>query len=260
MYGLNCLNFNIFSGCEFHGVGKACRFCSVSSTVSKDVPIEVIKKPSDLAEVCQMATNMDDPEYIIITGGSHINGDKEFDTQIKVIEAIQDHLPWDGRIKGNVSMMPPKDMGKLRQLYDLGVDNPSFNIEVWPRENFEYFCSGKSQYVGFDHILKSLDELVKYYGPGMVWSNFVAGLVPIDDMKKGFLYMAEHGIIPGANLYHAEVGSKIGNSIGTLSKDYVIELYSYAAELYNKFGYKPFFNTGILRNSLSNEFYEGLLS
>lgn len=156
-------------------------------------------------------------------------------------------------------MMPPKNMERLKELYDNGVDNPSFNIEVWPHSAFSHFCPGKEMYVGFDHVISSLKKLVEFYGPGMVWSNFVAGLVPIEDMKDGFRYMAENGIIPGANIYHAEVRSVIGNSLGVIDTDYVKQLYSYAAELYHKYGFKPFFDASVLRNSLANEFYEGLL-
>ena len=259
MYGLNCLNFNIYSGCEFQNCGKGCRFCSVAATVDRENPVVVKKNAEKLAEICKMASEYDSIDYIIITGGSYIDSDKEFDNHLNVIKAVRNHLPWNGSVKGNVSMMPPKNRDKLIQLYENGVENPSFNMEVWPQTAFEYFCPGKSMYVGFDHILGSLKQLVTYYGPGKVWSNFVAGLVPINEMKDGFNFMAQNGIIPGANIYHAEVKSAIGNSIGRIDHDYVRELYSYAAELYVKYGYKPFFNASVLRNSLANEFYEGLL-
>ena len=89
----------------------------------------------------------------------------------------------------------------------------------------------------------------------MVWSNFVAGIIPLSDIKEGFKFMAEHGIVPGANIYHAEVGSSIGKSMGTIDENYIRDLYSYAAELYHKFGYKPYFDAAVLRNSLANEFF-----
>ncbi len=259
MYGLNCLNFNLYSGCEFQNSGKGCRFCSVKATVDKDNPIQVKKAPEKLAEICQMASANDILNYIIITGGSYINSDHEFDMHIRTIKAIREYLPWNGRIKGNVSMMPPKNTVRLKELYDNGVDNPSFNIEVWPHSAFSYFCPGKEMYVGFEHIIESLKKLVEFYGPGKVWSNFVAGLVPLEDMIDGFRFMAENGIIPGANIYHAEVSSIIGNSLGAIDTDYIRRLYSFAAELYHKFGYKPFFDASVLRNSLANEFYEGLI-
>ncbi len=257
MYGLNCLNFNIFSGCEFYDKGKGCKFCSVKATVKKDDPVEIIKTPSELADVCELATKYDDLNYIIITGGSHLDSDEEFDAHMDVIKAIRYKLPWGGKIKGNVSMMPPKTMSKLRELYDNGVENPSFNLEVWPKSNFEKICPGKNTYVGFDHIVDSLLYLEKIYGPGKVWSNFVAGIVPLEDLKAGFKFMAEHGIVPGANIYHAEVGSCIGKSLGTIDEEYVLELYRYAAKLYREYGYKPFFDASVLRNSLANEVYEG---
>ena len=45
--------------------------------------------------------------------------------------------------------------------------------------------------------------------------------------------------------------------LGKISEEYILELYKYAAELYHKYGYHPFFDAGVLRNSLANEAYEG---
>lgn len=227
MYGLNCLNFNIYSGCEFQDVGLGCRFCSVKSTVARDEPVKVLKSPEELADVCALASKYDKINYIIITGGSYLNREQEFNRHLAVIKAIKNKLPWQGRIKGNVSMLPPPDMTRLKELYDEGVDNPSFNMEVWPKSNFEKICPGKSAYVGFEHIVNSLLYLKDIYGPGQVWSNFVFGIVPMSDIKAGFNFMAEHGIIPGANIYHAEVGSKIGKSLGTISEKSILELYCF---------------------------------
>jgi hypothetical protein len=259
MYGLNCLNFNIYSGCEYHTKKLGCKFCSVQSTVQRDDPVKIKKYPSELSDICHLASTHDTLDYIIITGGSCIDGDKEFDAHLAVIKAIKYKLPWNGRIKGNVSMMPPKSEEKLIELYDNGVDNPSFNMEVWPEAAFDKICPGKSKYVGFNKIINSLKTLVKFYGEGLVWSNFVAGITPLENLKAGFSFMAENGIIPGANIYHAEVDSEIGTSIGRLKKEYIKELYSFSADLYKKHNYKPFFNASVLRNSLANEFYEGLL-
>ena len=121
---------------NFWNVGTGCRVCSVKSTVSGDNPIEVKKSPEELADVCELATKYDDINYIIVTGGSHLNQDEEFQAHLDVIKAIKDKLPWGGKIKGNISMMPPKDLKKLDELYINKVENPSFNMEAWPKENF----------------------------------------------------------------------------------------------------------------------------
>jgi hypothetical protein len=227
--------------------------------VQRDDPVKIKKNAVELADVCRLASEYDNLDYIIITGGSYLDGDKEFSAHIEVIKAIKRNLPWNERIKGNVSMMPPKSMEKLIELYNNGVDNPSFNMEAWPESAFEKICPGKAKYVGFYKILDSLKTLVVYYGAGLVWSNFVAGITPLEDLQAGFTFMAEQGVIPGANIYHAEVNSVLGASSGRLKKEYIAGLYSFAAELYQKYNYKPFFNASVLRNSLANEFYEGLL-
>lgn len=259
MYGLNALNFNLFSDCEFHNTGKGCKFCSVKATVNRKDPVDITKQVQDIVDTCKLAVEHDDVKYILITGGSYLDREYEFERHMQVIRAIRPVLPWDGVIKGNISMMPPNDIKKLKLLHDYGVENPSFNMEVWPISNFSKICPGKHEYVGFDHIVESLLYLEEIYGPGEVWSNFVAGLVPLEDIKEGFKFMAEHGIVPGANLYHAEVGSVIGKSLGIIDEQFILKIFGFAAELYHKHGYKPFFDTGVLRNSLTNEMYEGLL-
>jgi hypothetical protein len=77
--------------------------------------------------------------------------------------------------------------------------------------------------------------------------------------KEGFTAVAERGIIPGANVFHPDVGANLGASVNSPSADYIIELYRHAAYLYRKHDYRPFFDARVLRNSLANEAYEGLL-
>jgi hypothetical protein len=258
-YGATCINFNIYSGCQFYDVKKPCQFCSVQPTQELHRGVVIRKSPRDLADTCALAVQHDRVEWFLATGGSYLNRDAEFDAHIKVIQEVREHLPWKGRLRGNLSLMPPKNLSRLDDLYRLGVDHPSFNLEAWPRGAFERICPGKAEYVGFDHIMAAYDRVVELYGPGRAWCNFVAGLVPLQDQMDGFTAMAERGVIPGANIYHPDVNSPLGDSISSPSEDYIIRLYRHAAELYHRFGYKPFFDSAVLRNSLANEAYEDLL-
>lgn len=258
-YGATCLNFNIYSGCHFYEAAQPCKFCSVQPTQELHGGVVVHKQPADLAEVCQLAVQHDRVEWFLATGGSYLNGDLEFDRHTAVLRAIQPHLPWKGRFRGNLSLMPPKTIERSIELYELGVDHPSFNLEAWPQKAFEAICPGKARYVGFEHIMAAYDYLVGIYGHGRLWCNFVAGLVPLKDQKAGFTAMAERGVVPGANVYHPDVGSPFGSSIPSPDEDYIVELYQHAGALYRKLGYKPFFDATVLRNSLANEAYEGLL-
>ena len=217
------------------------------------------KSAADLADTCALAVQHDRVEWFLATSGSYLDGDVEFEAHIRVLHAVREKLPWGGRLRGNLSLMPPKTLSRLDELHQLGVDHPSFNIEAWPREAFERICPGKAEYVGFDHIFAAYDRVVELYGPGRAWCNFVGGLVPLSDQMNGFTALAERGIIPGANVYHPDVNSPLGNSQSSPSEDYIIRLYRHAAELYHRFGYKPFFDSAVLRNSLANEAYEDLI-
>lgn len=258
-YGATCINFNIYSGCQFFAVDKPCRFCSVQATQQLHEGVVIRKKAEDLAETCRLAVELDQVEWFLATGGSYLNSDTEFDQHVTVLRAVRDHLPWGGRLRGNLALMPPRDLGRLVELFEIGVDHPSFNLEAWPRTAFESICPGKAEYVGFDHIMSAYDRLVDMYGPGRCWCNFVAGLVPIDQQMEGLTALAELGVVPGANVYHPDVGSKLGDSVSSPSEDFIVDLYRHAADLYNKFNYRPFFDSAVLRNSLANEAYEGLL-
>ncbi len=258
-YGATCINFNIYSGCQFYVVGKPCQFCSVQPTQELHKEVVIRKTAADLADTCALAVQHDRVEWFLATGGSYLNGDVEFEAHIQVLRAVREHLPWGGRLRGNLALMPPKTLTRLDELHRLGVDHPSFNLEAWPRDAFERICPGKAEYVGFDHILAAYDRVVELYGPGRAWCNFVGGLVPLADQMDGFTALAERGVIPGANIYHPDVNSPFGNSVSSPSEEYIIRLYRHAAELYHRFGYKPFFDSAVLRNSLANEAYEDLL-
>ncbi len=75
----------------------------------------------------------------------------------------------------------------------------------------------------------------------------------------GFTALAERGVVPGANIYHPEVNSPFGDAIPSPDEDFITRLYRHAANLYHRFGYMPFFDSAVLRNSLANEAYEDLL-
>lgn len=259
-YGRDCLNFNIYSGCEFWEAGVPCKFCSVKPTQLQYGEVEIKKTPKDIEEITKLAFKIENKiDFIIVTGGSYLDGDKEIDKVIPVLKAIRKNIPksWKGVIKGNVALMVPQTIKKLDELMATGIEHPSFNLEVWGEKYFEYICPGKAQYRGWEHILETYKYGVQKYGRGVFWVNFVGGLNNLKVLKKGFSAMAELGVVPGANIFHQDVGSVLGKKRKSPSPEYIIELYKHAAKLYHQYGYKPFFDEKCLRNSLANEAYLG---
>lgn len=261
-YGSDCLNFNIYSGCQFWEEGLPCKFCSVQPTQKCFNEVEIRKNVEDVKEAAKMAFEIEDKiNFIIFTGGSYLNGDEEYDKMIPIIKAVKDVLPksWNNVIKGNVAIMAPQSMKKIDELMDTGIEHPSFNLEVWTKKYFNYICPGKAKYRGWDHIQKSYDYAVENYGRGRFWVNFVGGLNDLEVLKDGFSYMAKKGVVPGANVFHPDVGSVIGSKRKSPSPEYIIDLFKHAAKLYHQYNYLPFFDESCLRNSIANEAYLGYI-
>jgi hypothetical protein len=259
-YGRDCLNFNIYSGCEFWEEGLPCKFCSVKPTQIRYKEVKIKKSPREIRETAKLAFEIEEKiDFVLVTGGSYLDGDEEIKMVIPVLKNIQEVIPksWNGVIKGNVAMMIPRTVEKIDKLMETGIEHPSFNLEVWGEEYFNFICPGKAKYRGWHNILETYRYGVSRYGRGKFWVNFVAGLNDLETLKNGFTYMAKMGVVPGANVFHPDVGSFLGDKKKSPSPEYIIELYKHAASLYHRYDFLPFFNEKCLRNSLANEAFLG---
>lgn len=256
-YGLDCLNINIYSGCEFWDIGRPCKFCSVAPTQRRFGEVKIKKTVDDVDEAVKAAFSSGDPiNFILTTGGSLLDADLEVKEHIEILNVIKKYTPWGSTLKGNVALMAPKDLSLIDQLHETGIEHPAFNLEVWGKEAFAYVCPGKDRFRGYEHILEAYRYGVQVCERGMLWCNFVAGVQDLETLKEGFTAMAEMGIIPGANVFHPDVGAVFAKRKAP-SPEYIIELYRHAARLYHKFDYEPFFSESVLRNSVANEAYKG---
>lgn len=265
IYGKDCLNLFISADCEFWNKGFPCAFCSLKPSQNKHH--EVISHKEENLEKLKEAVSLafssgDELNWMIITGGSLCNRKAETDKYITVLKVIQSLLPknWNKTIKGNVALLPVNSTDELMKLHDAGAEHPSYNIEVWGKDNFERLCPGKSKYAGLNELIKAYKESVSIWGEGNVWCNFVGGLIPLPQLKAGFKFMADLGVVPGANIFHVDPGT-VAEKDGLTSPDmnFILDMYYSLSEIYHEYGYKPYFNEGVLRNSLANEVYNGWL-
>ncbi|MFH0978226.1 MAG: radical SAM protein [Candidatus Woesearchaeota archaeon] len=258
-YGFDTLNINIYSGCEFWDVGLPCKFCSVSPTQEKYHEVFVKKDESQIREAVSKSFKSGDKiNFVLTTGGSTVNPNEEFEAHIRALHIIREYAPWNHKIRGNTALMPPIELKRLAELYETGMEHPSFNLEVWGKDRFADVCPGKQKYRGYDTILEAYRYSVKeLYGEGALWCNFVGGINSLEDLKEGFTEMANMGVVPGANIFHPDRGAIFGRKLKSPPYDYIINLYRHASDIYHEKGYKPFFSESSLRNSLANEAYKG---
>lgn len=263
VYGANCLNLFIVANCDFWNEGMPCVFCSLQPTQELHKEVVMNKSLEKIEEAIMLAFQNDkNLEWMIITGGSLKNRRLETNRYYEVLSIIKKHIPqrWSGKIKGNAAFLPTNNEQDLIRIYETGIEHPSFNLEVWGEDLFKSYCPGKEKYVSFKDLIKTYEKAVKIWGPGQVWCNFVGGISPINDLKEGFKFMADLGVVPGANIFHLDpkaVAVKLG--LSGPSEEYVLDMYECLSSIYKEYGYKPFFSQSVLRNSLSNEMYNGWL-
>lgn len=263
VYGANCLNLFIVANCEFWNEGRPCVFCSLQPTQKLHQEVVMFKPLDKIEEAVKLAfDNEQNLDWMIITGGSLKDRKTEVNRYCDVLNVIRKHIPgrWNGKIKGNAALLPDDDESDLERLHDTGIEHPSFNLEVWGRERFANYCPGKEKYASFNDLIETYKKAVKIWGTGEVWCNFVGGISPIEDLTAGFKYMADLGVVPGANIFHLDpkaIGVKLGLQEPT--EEYVLKMYECLSSIYKEYGYKPFFSEKVLRNSLSNEMYNGWL-
>lgn len=263
VYGANCLNLFIVANCDFWVEGRPCVFCSLQPTQNLHKEVVVNKSLEKIEEAVQLAFENDENlDWMIITGGSLKDRKLENKRYYDVLRIIQKYVParWNGKIKGNAALLPTNNEKDLENLFETGIEHPSFNMEVWGENLFKSYCPGKEKYASFNSLLETYKKAVKIWGIGQVWCNFVGGISPINDLKDGFRYMADLGVVPGANIFHLDpkaVGVKLG--LTEPSEEYVIEMYECLSSLYKEYDYQPYFSQSVLRNSLSNEMFNGWL-
>ena len=263
VYGTNCLNLFIVANCDFWNEGMPCVFCSLQPTQKLHKEVVMNKSLERIEEAISLAfKNEENLDWMIITGGSLKDRKLETKRYYDVLSIIQKHIPerWNGKIKGNAALLPTNSEQDLMRIYETGIEHPSFNMEVWGEDLFRSYCPGKEKYASFKSLIKTYEKAVKIWGSGQVWCNFVGGISPISDLKEGFKFMADLGVVPGANIFHLDpkaVGVKLG--LTEPSEEYVLDMYECLSSLYKEYGYKPFFSQSVLRNSLSNEMYNGWL-
>jgi hypothetical protein len=263
VYGKDCLNLFIVANCQFWDIGLPCTFCSLKPTQNLHEEVVMYKPLAQIEEAVKKAfASGDELNWMIITGGSLLKRHDEVVRYRDVLSVIQRSLPasWNGIIHGNGALLPSCDENDLKSLFDTGIEHPSFNLEVWGKELFARYCPGKEKYAGFDTLFESYKIAVRIWGTGEVWCNFVGGISPMDDLKIGFKQLADLGVVPGSNIFHLDPSSPaVKEGLKEPSEQYVYDLYGSLNEIYRTYNYHPFFNASVLRNSLSNEFYNGWL-
>lgn len=270
--GYDELNIFPWKGCA---ISKQCLFCGVNTVVRKEnkdnifTAFEIGKEGvwdnfkerylGKLKEAILIAKEdqcFSEHLHLILISGDLQN--EELDNQTLIYSDISKYIyPYikEKTTEGIVAvMMPPNNLDLMLDLKESYVKKIVFNLEVGNEPYFSKYCPGKSD-LGLKHINSALDRAVKIFGSGNVWSNFVLGLEPIDQIIKVCEQIGERGIVPGANVLHIDAGNRLDCDVPTENE--IAIFFAMIAKIYKRNGFVPYYCSKALRTSLANEAYEG---
>ncbi len=214
---------NVAPGCEFFlekkdGVSMRCSFCAYGAPDQRTAHLGQVAGKTSLPgqtyarmqETLRAALNETDIRHIYLVGGSMTDWREEGLRFIEIARALQETNRGRIPVACGSGALPPDVLEQLH--VEKLVDNVCFNLEVWSEPLFEKVCPGKNNFVGYARWIESLENAVKLWGRGRVYSAMVAGieLEPEYEMSwqdaadlalQGAEDLCSRGIIPIYSLY-----------------------------------------------------------
>lgn len=262
LYGGGSLGVFVYGRCALVDMGKACQYCSIEPNRGKeDVDFAKVIGEAKLREALTLALqDRDAPiRQVMINGGNFPDPDRSFLHYARLVRAAREVIDASGRdVELHLIVYPPANLELFAELAgtDVGV---AVNTEVYDSEIFARICPGKNVVGGQRHLLDAMCRGAEILGPGHVYSIFVGGLEPQDSMTAGMGYLADHGVTPIINVFHADPGTPL-YSHPEPSVARIQEMGQVLEGLFRRHDFMRPFYLHCGRNSIDTEAYLGLFS
>ena len=131
--------------------------------------------------------------------------------------------------------LPPKDPEIVRALYEAGISEMAFNIEIFDRTLAVKYMPGKGM-IPLKRYLNSLSEAVKWLGrSGNVRSMLMVGFDPKDTLLEGVRTLCEIGVQPMLSVFRPMAGTPLEMML-PLNLDKILEIFERAAGICAEYG------------------------
>lgn len=176
--------------CELKKKGHGCAFCSVPVS-RKNFNMD------DLKEVIEKLLPNPEFRHILIGGGS---GDpiieyKKIIGISKFIRTINSDIPI------YLMSLPPFETNVLEKYKEAGINEISFNIEIWNRTLAQKLMPGKGQ-ISLETYLHALQDATKLWGTtGNVRTALIVGLDNSETLLEGIRILCKNGIQPMLSVF-----------------------------------------------------------
>lgn len=183
-----------------------CKFCAIGINQNGE---QLVKSPSQIIETIVAAIN--DPilsaKHVYLNSGAQPGLDSGFMEFSNIIQEIKNNF----NIHVHLNPCPPKSKKYIDILYNAGLDEISFNLEIFDRKTAKKIIPGKYKIITQETTLKMLKYAVEIFGKGKVSSCLVVGLEDPNNTIKGVDLLASCGVIPKLSCFRPTRGSILEN-------------------------------------------------
>jgi biotin synthase-related radical SAM superfamily protein len=103
--------------------------------------------------------------------------------------------------------MPPKNVTAIDSVFEAGLDEISFNIEIFDEKTALKMIPCKCKVLSKSQYIKSLDYAVDLFGEKNVSSCLVVGLEDVHSAVNGVEFLMSRGVVPKLSVFRPTIGS-----------------------------------------------------
>lgn len=211
------------SGCFFKDHNLGCKFCDMPKGAAK-FSLE------DILYVVDEYRNHPDVRHYLIGGGSTAPDDA-LNTAITIAE----HIKETTQKPIYLMSLPPYDVRQLEVLYNAGVTEVAFNLELFDRNLAIQFMPGKGA-IPLSVYDNAFRYATKLWGKsGCVRTIFVVGLEPVNSLLQGIEHVAQLGVAPILSLFRPAPETPLQEYLAP-SDDEIWYIYKEAKKICSRYG------------------------
>lgn len=207
-----------------------CKFCAIGLNKKNEVPIKTLEQILETIEVA-----LSDPrltaKHVYLNSGYQSGQDEGFGRFAEIISEIKQKF----KINLHLNPCPPKSKKYIDLLYSSGLDELSFNLEIFDEKIAKDIIPAKYTLITRNLYLEMLNYAEDVFGESKVSSCLVIGLESIESTINGIEYLLAHGIIPKLSCFRPIKGSLLYNK-SPPSFEFLVYVYHKAKELSQDYG------------------------
>lgn len=177
--------------CSYWGNADQCKFCGIG--VSLEAGRTIVKKtPEQLAEVACAAKELDGAVDATLTTGSSNAVDRGARYVARCAQAVKEAsgLPVE------VQFEPPRDLGVLDEVADMGVDSVGIHVESFDPAVLAHVAPAKAR-TGIERYFETWERAVALFGYGQVSTYVILGMGEDPDITvEGCRRAVDIGVFP----------------------------------------------------------------